>query len=76
MKKIVTFLLIMQMLCVPAFAAEVSNPQYIDSNTEQTEIQPRVEETQWYYRVNNGVLEKRLWSITYGYWKTDWEPVL
>ena len=33
----------------------------------------RAEETEWYYRiVDNLIVQKRLWSITYGYWKTDW----
>ena len=33
----------------------------------------RLEETKWYYRVTEGgLIQKRLWSITYGYWKTDW----
>ncbi|MBR3018771.1 MAG: hypothetical protein IKH57_17095 [Clostridia bacterium] len=40
----------------------------------EEEIQ-RAEQTQWYYRINNGVLEKRLWSITYQRWLTDWIPV-
>lgn len=26
----------------------------------------------WYYRMNNGVLEMRLWSITQGRWLTGW----
>lgn len=26
----------------------------------------------WYYRMNNGVKEMRLWSITYQKWLTDW----
>ncbi len=32
------------------------------------------EEFRWYYRMHNGVKEMRLWSITYGYWVTDWVP--
>ncbi|EHL07556.1 hypothetical protein HMPREF0322_01673 [Desulfitobacterium hafniense DP7] len=32
------------------------------------------EETEWYYRVQNGVMEKRLWSITKRVWLTDWMP--
>lgn len=33
----------------------------------------RAEETQWVYRItDDGLLQMRLWSITYGYWKTDW----
>ena len=35
----------------------------------------RAEETQWYYRVKDGVLERRLWSLTYERWLTEWEPV-
>lgn len=35
----------------------------------------RVEETQWIIRRWNGLIQKRLWSITYGYWLTDWETI-
>jgi len=35
--------------------------------------QNRAEETKWYYRITgDGLVQRRLWSITYGYWKTDW----
>ena len=30
------------------------------------------EQTQIYFRTVDGVLQFRVWSITYGYWKTDW----
>ena len=33
------------------------------------------EEVHIYYRDNNGVIEMRVWSLTYGYWMTDWIPV-
>lgn len=33
---------------------------------------PQAEETVWYTRVYNGILQKRLWSITYGRWLTEW----
>lgn len=33
------------------------------------------QETEWRYRVLDGKLQKRLWSITYGKWLTDWEWV-
>lgn len=36
------------------------------------EVSVRAEQTIWYYRVNNGVVQKRLWSITYQRWLTDW----
>lgn len=35
----------------------------------------RAEETQWVFRWWNGLIQKRLWSITYGYWLTDWITV-
>lgn len=33
----------------------------------------RAEETIWYYRVYNGKLQKRQWSVTESRWLTDWE---
>lgn len=77
MKKLFALLLILQMLCTPAFAAEMTVATTGPANTEQTEVQPRAEETEWYFRWNEekGIYEKRLWSYTYGYWKTDWIPV-
>lgn len=32
----------------------------------------RQEQFEWYYRIYNGHQQKRLWSLTYGYWVTDW----
>lgn len=51
----------------PAMAATVP--------TGEAQVEPRAEEVRWYYRNNNGVDEMRLWSLTYGYWKTAWIPV-
>lgn len=48
-------------------APEVPVPAAVGS-----EIQPRAEETKWYNRIHNGNIEKRLWSITYSKWLTDW----
>ena len=39
---------------------------------ENTEIETKVERVEWRYRTYNGVRQKRLWSITYGRWLTDW----
>lgn len=36
--------------------------------------QPRAEQKEWRFRILNGIRQKRLWSITYGKWLTDWEP--
>lgn len=57
-------------LTIPSYAASVVNDDI--QNTNSSQISPRVEVTKWYYRVKNGVRQKRLWSVTYGYWKTDW----
>lgn len=35
----------------------------------------QAEEVRWYYRNHKGEDQMRLWSITYGYWLTDWIPV-
>lgn len=41
--------------------------------SENEEISPMAEQTQWYYRINeDGVPQMRLWSITRGVWLTDW----
>ena len=54
-------------------------PCYVKAADTQTESVPnktqsmaRSEETRWVYRELNGIKQKRLWSLTYGYWKTDW----
>lgn len=40
---------------------------------DSEEIQPRVEEFVWFFRtLDNGKRQKRLWSLTYQYWATDW----
>lgn len=36
------------------------------------EITPRAEQTKWYFRIHNGKQQKRLWSVTYQRWLTDW----
>ena len=38
-------------------------------------VEPASEETVWYTRIYNGKVQRRLWSITYGEWLTDWEDV-
>lgn len=32
----------------------------------------KAEQVVWKYRYHNGELQRRLWSYTYGYWKTPW----
>ena len=78
MKKIKTALLVFMMLvtiALPAHAANEADISPCDAG-ETSVIEPRVEETRWYFRNNNGVVEKRLWSLTYGVWLTEWTPVV
>lgn len=56
-----------------AFADSViAEESIITVSAGETPVEPLAEETEWVYRVYNGNLEKRLWSNTYGVWKTDW----
>ncbi len=49
------------------------------SDVEIIAVEPgestRAEETIWYFRVLNGMVQKRLWSLTYRRWLTDWIDV-
>ncbi len=74
-KRIITIIVLLVLLTsllplsVNAAALQRKETEFVEE-----EIQ-RAEQTEWYYRINNGVLEKRLWSITYQRWLTDWIPV-
>lgn len=57
---------------VPAvFAVEPANTLSPASVGEDV-VSPMIEETGWYYRTYNGLLQMRLWSYTEGVWLTDW----
>lgn len=66
---LVTLSLLFSICSLPTFAAE-PNPAESQSTTES-----RTSEVVWYTRTYNGKLQKRLWSITYGVWLTDWIDV-
>lgn len=52
-----------------AFAASLD----VDADTGSgAETVARAEVTEWRYRIYNGVSQKRLWSVTYAKWLTDW----
>jgi len=55
-------------LVTPTYAANINNESALESSTPSS----RAEQLEWRYRYYNGKLQKRCWSITYGYWKTDW----
>lgn len=61
--------------CTVASAAEVDVSVQPVQMAEDEGISPHVEETVWYTRTYNGMVQKRLWSITHGCWLTDWIDV-
>lgn len=73
-RKLLTFLAAVLLLSslmgvVPALAyCETSEAEMTAYDTGTM----RTEETKWYFRIYGDKLQMRLWSITYGYWKTDW----
>ncbi len=77
MKKIISLILALALclsLSAPVFAAEPETWEEpgIEATAEEDGGGTRWEETEWYYRIYGDLLQRRLWSITYGYWKTDW----
>ena len=58
---------------INAYATEISMGNTTGQNGDQ--ITTRAEQVRWYHRIHNGVKQRRLWSITYGYWKTNWIKV-
>lgn len=77
MKRFFCFLLALTILLSLSSVALAECPEAPDgSDIEIILVEPgeqmRAEETAWYYRVFNGIVQKRLWSITYGRWLTEW----
>ena len=75
--KIAKLILISFLICLTLFGTVLmvsASAAYVP-DAETSEVQPRVEETRWYYKTVDGVDYMRLWSITYGKWLTDWIPV-
>ena len=81
MKKLVSLILAL-VLCLsvsaPAFAlvTDVPEDEAIVAAAVKPGDSPQAEETEWVTRTTgDGLIQVRLWSITYGYWKTDWITV-
>ncbi len=53
-------------VCIPELPVQAAAPDP-GSVTE-----PCKEEKKWFFRIHNGHLQRRLWSITYMKWLTDW----
>ena len=64
----ITCICIFIAICVPVALAGHTPP----SNSNNELIEPKKEETNWEFAVIDGALHKRLWSITYGKWLTEW----
>ena len=72
MKRIVCMLISLA-LFFSSSAVAFAETDVVVTQVAETESVSRAEETAWYYRVtDDGLLQKRLWSLTYGYWLTDW----
>ena len=77
MKKLISLLLSLLLIVslpLPAFADFLNDPAQTEITSTGEDPGPmRPEETMWVYRTTDtGLIQKRLWSITYGYWLTDW----
>lgn len=77
MKRIFSFLLALTILFSLSSVALAECLEAPDgSDVEIIAVKPgepmRSEETAWYFRVYNGMVQKRLWSLTYRRWLTDW----
>lgn len=77
MRRLLSVLLALLLFCSVLPAAYADGYTGIDETTSDQNgesIETRAEQTEWFYRIINGVVEKRLWSYTYGKWLTDWIP--
>lgn len=63
----------LSLVSLPA-TAQAIHREALYTASDEGGIAPHSERVKWYFRTNNGVLEKRLWSITYGHWITAWVP--
>lgn len=72
-RTIVNTILCAAIMATTANAAALVTPAPAAPTSDLTEqITPYAEETTWYLRKYNGILQKRLWSNTRGIWLTDW----
>ncbi len=72
MKKLISLMLAV-ILCLSLSATAFADYAVFAGSGESggASVQ-RAEQTKWVFRTYNGNIEKRLWSITYGKWLTDW----
>lgn len=76
LKKIfVRFFSISMLMMSLLSAGQIAHAQEVNINNSNEDIVVFAEQTEWYYRVVDGQLQRRLWSITWGKWLTEWEWV-
>lgn len=79
MKRLLSFLLALLMLVSFSVTAFAEVPAKSNSSSESetviTDEPTRQEETVWHFRIYQGRLQMRLWSLTYERWLTDWIDV-
>lgn len=69
-----SFTLLAGNLAVPAYVAYgADTASIVSSEMDEIIIRPMAEQTEWRYRVVDDKLQRRLWSLTYGKWLTEWE---
>ena len=74
MKVFLGILIAAQLMGAPAMAVDAVT--YQEPEEVQEELRDgdpmRPEEFMWFFRYYEGRKQKRLWSLTYGHWVTDW----
>lgn len=80
MKRLISLILALVICLSFSTLAFAEYPEVPEEESEEELVIPgeqsHWEETEWYYRITgDGLFQRRLWSITYGYWLTDWETI-
>ena len=61
-------------ICVPVAAQENLAVSSIDTSTDsRVSIQPNKVNKTYYYKIEDGILYRRLWNHAYQQWETEWE---
>ncbi|NYB74094.1 hypothetical protein HZF24_08055 [Sedimentibacter hydroxybenzoicus DSM 7310] len=76
-KKIIIRFLSLILLMVTALSntGYMAHAQEVNINSTNGDVVIFAEETEWRFRVVDGQIQKRLWSLTWGKWLTEWEWV-
>ena len=71
-KLLSTLLILITVLSFPVTLANAANIENESDDKSASEIVTRAEQIEYYFRYYNGKRQYRIWSITFGKWKTDW----